>query len=292
MSLLGVFCGVMSSLFFAFTSIQIKNLRNKTFSPLAVPALQLFGLPVFLLLWWVLHLQGAVLYSASYFLFAGLWAATTTLTFIGGSFLLRYQSLTEYKSYKAAFVVMFTLLVDIFLFNEQFSLITLASFVLILFAAWQVMNMRTAPSPTHFMQPLRKMGLLLLLTLLTTAQLFFYKKALLLQENPFAHLALGYTILAVIQIPTFLPYLITSFKNKHIPAPQLTMLAVLLTAGQITEVLAYKLLPISVVVVTGVLTSLMFAFTDIKNKELQHSPRFWVMFGLMISGVVTGYIYR
>ena len=285
----GIFALVFSKITFSLIVILWKGLRNKGVSTLSSLSIYVFSIPVLLLLGLMALRENEVILSGAYMAIVLLWLIPVFVSNLFDVYLLKYQALTEQSSYKLAIATFLAILIDIFVFNTQYSVwILIAAFLF--FIGGSILS-RNKLEKIHNVPLVAVFLLVAAIAGLDVVEYALYKEGLLLQSSILFHILISQSLLFILFFILGFRKFIPDLKSRRVSVKDIVTINVLIVIYVVLEAIALKELPLVVVVSASILPLVLYSAFDFRNKELVLSYKsvlalFLVMLGIVILGML------
>lgn len=269
----GVLAAIITVISFSLLSVVWKDLRNKGVDSSSILALLGFGVPIWLTLGIYLMRTDLPNLPIVYIVLVLMW----TLIILAGNFLdvfiLRFGGLTELSAYGSMFSVIVALLVDIFWFDIIPRALTYLAIICFFVAGLILSRNRNKLLKSKRKIPLKiVLFTLLSVSLLYTLGIALYKQGLVYQTTILFHLVITQTVLHTTWFCMGAKPLMKDIQNKKITPLHILASTFFLAGGVFGELHAIQALPVTIMVVIGILSPAIFTMFDLKKKEMNVTP--------------------
>lgn len=287
MDMEGVFAALVMAVSFSLLNALWKQLRNKGVDSSALLALLGFGVPIWLVIGVYLLRTHSPNLSFLYITLVVFWTLIILCSNFLHVYVIRYGGLTELSAYGSTFSILVALSVDIFWFNILPEIFTYTAIGCFFVAGLILSQNRGNLVKKELKMDLRKvLPLLLTTSLLYTLGFAVYKEGISYQSTILFHLVIMQTALHTSWFFIGMKPLFSNIKKGLITPKFILISLTLLVTGVFGELYALRELPVTIMVLIGIISPAIFTLFDIRKKEMNFTPLSIGALILIVSGFV------
>lgn len=268
-----IFAAIASTTLFSGVALFWKRLRDKNVGPLATLGLGAICIPIYVVFGIILdHLGYAPTFSSPYFLVLALWIIGAFAINWTGTYLYKYRTLTELRTYQTSIAILVAVIVDSIFFKSTASVWNIIA-TIILFAGGLVLSGNVSYKAIRNTLTLggAVIPILTFNAFLQVANIAIYKLAIAYQSQPLYQAVIGESLL-------YFLFFVVSFRDIRlgtstgkISFKEITIIGSLLFVGTIFEIYMIKSFSVSLNIVLSVIPIAIYSLYDFKVKNLKLS---------------------
>ncbi len=282
-----IFSAIASTTIFSALAISWKKLRDKDVGSLTTLGLGAISIPLWIIAGIILYSLGYIpVITAPYLLSLFLWIVGAFVINWTGTYLYKYRTLTELRTYQTSIAILVAIAVDYFFFRSTVSLWSVIATV-ILFSSALILSGNVSYKGFRNSLSLGKAVIPILIcnAFLQVANVAMYKHAISYQPQPLYQAIIGESVL-------YLLFFLASFRKIRVDIgkgrvmlKEAVAIGSFLFVGSIFEIYMIKDFSVSFNIVLSVIPMAIYSFYDFKQKNIKVSKQSILALVLVIIGL-------